>query len=327
MSLHTQPDLDDLRPQPNMRQRRPNAYSQLFPNSSQPLHRFGAAPAPTGREAVYARDKTGFAQQLIQDIKKNPYKALAYGNQPLDLQDADLSGIDKTDLAFLPHGTDMRGAKMPKDLTGFNFKGANMAGANFAGCNLEDADLRDCNLEGAIMPNANLTHVKTNDKTNMNDVKARGAAMNGAFAGVSMTGIQLQGADLGQGNFTNASMRGTNFEGAHGSPNLNSAQVQEANFSNVRFKHASLAGADATGANFTNAKIEQSNVDNLNLNGAIVTNASLPGTDANYTHGTPAQAPELIPTADKPPALKPHLVAQRPVARDWAGILVSPSFV
>ena len=106
------------------------------------------------------------------------WENLAQMEQLPDLKDADLSGVDFkwADLAHAKlkgadlSGTDLRWA----DLTAADLTGANLCNANLSWASLMEADLQDADLRGAILNRTNLTGADLT-RTNMAGVNLHSA--------------------------------------------------------------------------------------------------------------------------------------------------------
>lgn len=105
--------------------------------------------------------------------------------------------------------------------------------------------------------------------------------------------VDLEGADLENGNFSGHNMRGahmahanlrnSNFSGTHlAEANLEGVQAEGANFSGANLRDANLEHAFMRGANLTGANLRGANMDAIDLSGANLTGANL--RDVNLEH-------------------------------------------
>lgn len=251
-----------------------------------------------------ARDATQKLSKLAADFKRNPYKKLNH-NQQLDLRGRDLRQVK--DFKHLPlAGADLRGAKLPRDLSGINLAGACLAGADLTNCNLKSANLQGANLEGATLAGANLAMAQTNGAV-FSKVKANGANLESGFGGVAFDHAQLNNTKL-NGNFTRASMAGANLQGASGEASFSNANLQKANLQSTEFTEADFTGADATGANLESATFRD-----CKLSGMQLTSAAHKGMRVEHT-GLNALA-----AADNVIDITPRLMPRRPAQKNWAG--------
>jgi curved DNA-binding protein CbpA len=107
-------------------------------------------------------------------------------------------------------GADFRGA----DLKEKDFSGRNLSNANFTQANLSDAFLHRVNLQGAILERANLFRANLLE-ANLSNANLREANLIGAdFSGANLSGADLTGAKIGFDDkimvkFTGALLSGT----------------------------------------------------------------------------------------------------------------------
>jgi uncharacterized protein YjbI with pentapeptide repeats len=151
-------------------------------------------------------------------------------NVPLDLESADLSGIDLERI----------------DLADANLEGADLSGARLNHANLVHARLRRANLTNAILDYANLAHAQL-DGANL------------AFA--SLQDAMLPFAHLDGANLSAANLKNTRAEDAHfKNANLSYASLQDAVLSCSDFRRANLLGANLEGANMIAINLESANL-------------------------------------------------------------------
>jgi uncharacterized protein YjbI with pentapeptide repeats len=132
------------------------------------------------------------------------------------------------------------------NLSGINFRQADLLKGCFVGAYLDDADLAGANLSGG----------------DLSFSKCMGAN----FADANLEGANLEGADLSETNFAKAILRCANFKGA----NLLSAEMVDANIEGANFQGAKLEGTNFEGANLFKANFDETylrdlDVENLNL--------------------------------------------------------------
>ena len=100
----------------------------------------------------------------------------------------------------------------------------------------------------------------------MSGANMEGADLAGAnYSGRNLKGAHMVGANLNGGNFSGANMADANLEGANAS---------NGNFSGANLKNALLTGVDFTNANLTGANFKNANLEGANLIGAKITGAN-----------------------------------------------------
>ena len=169
------------------------------------------------------------------------------------------------------------------DLSGINFRRANLTGASFQGtrfwgtgndtylgtfddwvADFSDASLKEANLTGAIlnnvsMENTNLIHAIL-DRANLSQVRLTSANLSSA---------KLIGANLQQASLENASLTG--------------ADLTEADLSKANLHRARLGRVSAVGTKLESADLRASDWRGADLSGANLSRAKLPGADLSDT--------------------------------------------
>ncbi|MBI4031766.1 MAG: pentapeptide repeat-containing protein [Proteobacteria bacterium] len=169
-----------------------------------------------------------------------------------------------------------------KDLTGLNFKGADLSQADFTGSVLADANLAlgtfrgtsffACDLRGANLEHGNFAR----------------ADFRGAFvAGANLTGADLKEADLRSGKVMEKGKNGIlqNVprrdipDDPHYRTVFSGAKMTETDMSKARAMSADFSDADLTGVVVQNANLEGANFEGANLSNADFTGANLSDTN------------------------------------------------
>jgi uncharacterized protein YjbI with pentapeptide repeats len=189
------------------------------------------------------------------------------------------------------------------DLSGVDFKRANLSGANLFGAKLDSANLSGADLAGAKLDlawimranftNADLSHASLFGlvvSSGLENIPAEAPAFRDAnFSGARII-ARLSGFDLRGANFTDAKMgadmrnqsmglmradlsgaklSGANFSGA----DLGRALMRFADLTGANLTDANLSGADLSGANLTRADLTGADLSDADLGGAVLTNA------------------------------------------------------
>ena len=180
------------------------------------------------------------------------------------------------------------------DLSGANFKhanlhrcdfaGVNFSGANLCSANLNWADLREANLSGVRMNYANLVEAQLG-KANLRDAQLRGASLfrsnldnaelrRADFRDACLEDASLCEANLYETDLRDASLYKTDFTGA----NLNSARLAGSDARGVDLRRANLTDVDLSRVNLDGASLQKANLDAVCLRGANMRNIQLGGT-------------------------------------------------
>ena len=179
------------------------------------------------REAGAGHDPFGDAEW--SSTPTQVWENLAKVEQLPNLNGADLSGLDFkwADL----DGADLKGA----DLTGANLRWAGLDGADLKG-----ADLTGANLRWASLMDTNLSN------TNLTGADLRWAGLDGAdLKGANLTGTDLRWANLMDADLSHTDLRGATLDGTI------------------------LVEANLTGANVTGINLRSTYLDDTKLDGAI----------------------------------------------------------
>lgn len=270
------------------------------------------------QETLRRRGTVG-EQQLVALRLRATNRAIAkiltiYTSQ---LHNADLS---RTNLGQVTRGSAQFTLVLDNlDLSGINFRSANLAGASLrnsrfygagedgrlgtfddwitdlSGAELKEADLTGATLKNGIMNRTNLVRATLN-QANLSDSR---------LANANLSSAQLIGADLRQAILENASLTGaylgqakldrSNFHGASlgqvkavGSEfpfanltqsNWQGADLSGANLSNANLQDADLSSTKLVRANLSNAQLQNANLRNSNLSAADLRGANLAGAD------------------------------------------------
>lgn len=169
-----------------------------------------------------------------------------------------------------------------KDLSGLNFKGADLSQADFTGSILADANLAlgtfrgasffACDLRGANLEHGNFAR----------------ADFRGAFvAGANLTGADLKEADMRSGKVMEKGKNGIlqNVprrdvpDDPHHRTIFSGAKMTETDMSKARAMAADFSDADLTGVLVKNANFEGANFEGANLSRADFTGANLADTN------------------------------------------------
>ena len=127
-----------------------------------------------------------------------------------------------------------------------NLEGADLSGLDFKWADLDEADLKGANLSGANLSWASLMD------TDLKDANLTGADLRWAT---------LDGADLSNANLTGTDLRWTSLQDA----DLPGADLRGATMDGTILVNADLTGANVTGVNLRSAYLD----DDTKLDGAI----------------------------------------------------------
>lgn len=190
-----------------------------------------------------------------------------------DLTDLNLSGLDfkHADL----WGSDLRRANLSNsDLSGLNLDLAVMTKTNLSGANLSHTSVFGVHLGGADLSKANLQHsrfISTLDRANLRQADLShanwGVDMKNQPMGLmraSLNNADLSGANLSNGHFERALMRYTKLVGSN---------LQHTVLSGVDLSGADLSGADLTDADLSGTTLEGADFSGANLMGTHLPNA------------------------------------------------------
>lgn len=234
-------------------------------------------------------DKTVFPVNLsswvgakLQGLKGTPVLPSGYvmlGGAVLG-QGVDLSGLNlsKVDLAKLKTDSSVRfdNAILAKanlssvKAAGVSFWGANLSGANLTGGDFTGADMSFTNVDSATLTNADWKDALV-EKISSGGVKAlpknfpSGYTISAGYIlgprvkldNETLSGVDLNGVNLGDASFYNTNLAGAKTCGVKGSPSIDSGWVFTGNADtagcivgpNANLNGANLAGANLAGAN------------------------------------------------------------------------------
>jgi quinoprotein dehydrogenase-associated probable ABC transporter substrate-binding protein len=227
--------------------------------------------APSG-----AADWTGYEkltrEQVVAalDAASDSVPASFYA---MNLSGLDLSGIDfkRANLAAaVLNGADLSGANLSRcNLTVSFAEGANLARADLRGAVMFSMQLQGANLKGANLSQARL--IGDLRRANLEQAvlaKTDGAAdmknqsmglMRANIVSASLKGADLRGADFSRADFSFSDLSGANLSGA---------RLAGAEFSATSLKGASLAGADLSGAKFIDTDFTGADLAGANFSAA-----------------------------------------------------------
>jgi quinoprotein dehydrogenase-associated probable ABC transporter substrate-binding protein len=180
------------------------------------------------------------------------------------------------------------------DLSGIDFKGANLAAAVLNRSNLTGANLSRCNLTVSFAEGANLTNANLQGAM-MFSMQLQGANLKGA----NLSGARLIG-DLRRANLEQAVL--TKMDGAPDMKNqsmglmranLASANLRGADLSGSDFSRADFSFADLSGAKLAGSKLGGAEFSGTDLRGADLAGADLSGSkliDTDFTGANLADA-------------------------------------
>lgn len=183
------------------------------------------------------------------------------------------------------------------DLSGLDFKAANLAdadlyGTDFTSANLANADLSHTRLDRSVLIRANLAGAKLSDATILRPTVFSDMRFDQAdapsFRGADMTRVRVQarldGADFSDANLTEADFSPLEDRAGEGTittvprneltnARFFKARLVKANLSRAIVRFADLRGADLSGANLREAELVGSDMEGADLTGADVTGA------------------------------------------------------
>ena len=190
------------------------------------------------------------------------------------------------------------------DLTGCDFRNANLAYANFTNATIEGAKFSGATFTGVISSGLNGI-----PESLPSDYLIIGRTFIGP--GVNLDGASLTGWNLSSQNLSNATLTNTNLTNTNlTNTNLSNAELSSATITGARFSGATFSGITSAGligipaslpsdswsivsgtligpgVNLTNASLSEWDLTGANLTGANLTNAYVNGTnltDANLT--------------------------------------------
>ncbi len=191
----------------------------------------------------------------------------------VNLTGRDFRGADLREANFVE--ANLRGADLSNaDLREADFSGADLTGANFENANLEGAqligsNLRQAHLRGAVLRNARLNGADLIEAdltgVDLTETQLHGAA----FASAKLVGVQLQNSDIAGVVFIAANLQGADLSGA---------QLQGARLSQADLSGSFLRGADLSGAWLNIATLTGADLTDANLSGAAMMGANLSST-------------------------------------------------
>lgn len=183
----------------------------------------------------------------------------------LNFRKADLSQSDFTGSVLL--GCDMSYG---------NFKGVSFFACDLRGANLEHScfarsDLRGATVVGARLTGADFQKADLREGIILNRVGTDNATLADSYYGESKKAKTIfAGARLAETNMSGAMGRDADFTDA----DLTGVIIKDADFSNANFTGANLTGADFTGSDLKNANMKSSVI-----SGTLLSEAKTDGTD------------------------------------------------
>ena len=292
-------------------------------------------------QQTLARRGTPREQQLIAWRQRATNRAIAkiltiYGSQ---LHNADLS---RTDLSQTGSGLAPFVLVLDHlDLSGINFRSANLAGASFqhsrfygAGederwgtyddwiADLSGAELKEADFTGAILNHvvmnrsnfirASLNHANLSDSYLIDANLSSAQLISADLSRAVLENASLTGADLGEAKLTLVNLHGASLGQVRAvgaefafadltQSNWQGANLSGANFSNAKLRDADLSFTKLVRANFTNAQLQNAKLRNTDLSLADLRGANLAGTDFRGAIFTVATPIESTEFIKKPP--------------------------
>lgn len=237
------------------------------------------------------------------------------------IHNADLSRID---LGQVSTGSTQFTLVLDKlDLSGVNFRSANLTGASlrgsrfygpgkdgrygtfddwitdFSGAELRNADLSKAILNNVLMNRTSLVRAILN-QANLSDSRLAGANLSSAkLIGANLQqaileNASLTGADLGEAKLTLANLQGARLGRVNAAggefafanltqSNWQDADLSGANLSNANLQDADLSSTKLAGANLRNAHLKNAKLRSANLSAADLRGANLTGADFRGT--------------------------------------------
>lgn len=155
----------------------------------------------------------------------------------------DKFNLENEDLPFAKlQFVSLRGA----NLSGINFRQADLLKGCFLGAYLNDADLTGANLTGGDFSFSKCERAN--------------------FANANLEGAIFEGADLSEANFTKANLRCANFkEATLSSAAIVDANIEDANFQGANLEDTSFEGTDLDKANLGETYLRNPNIESINL--------------------------------------------------------------
>ncbi len=247
--------------------------NQSLENDQQTLQRQGTPE----EQQLIARQRA--SQRAIAKI------LTVYSGQ---IHKADLS---RTELGAITSGTRQFALVLDKaDLSGINFRGANLTNASLRGSSFhgpgEDGrfgtfDDWISDLSGAELKEANLTEAMLQqvvmDHTDLTRAILSRANLNGAkLSNANLSSAQLMAADLREAILENASLTGAELTNANLSQsNLYGARLKQVSALGTQFQFAELTRSNWEGADLTKANLHHANLRDADLNSTKLVGADL----------------------------------------------------
>jgi len=190
-------------------------------------------------------------------------------------------------------------------LAGVDFSFLNLSGVNFRGANLKDAKFKRAVLQGANLSDS-IAHRAEFDLADLSNSNLSGADLDGCdFSGANLTNAVLTGADIKDASLkgailssvdlqsaklhrsdltdttlTDAKLKGAVFERAYlGKAVFEYSGKLEANFSDAIMRGANLQGQDLSNSVLQRADLSQANLSRARLGGANLQRAYLEHAD------------------------------------------------
>lgn len=150
-----------------------------------------------------------------------------------------------------PLGNRMK--QLNRDMSGWNWAGADFSGADLTGCSFKSSNLRGANFDHANLTDCNLSTLDLTGgsfdqsillRTNF----SRSGLVGTRFMGVELTDVRLTATDLRKTIFENCVFNGVDFKNSDLSGLCFDRQI----FIGVRFDNAALSGVTFRGATLKN---------------------------------------------------------------------------
>ncbi|KOP24867.1 low-complexity protein [Hapalosiphon sp. MRB220] len=175
------------------------------------------------------------------------------------------------------------------DLSGINFKGANLSFASFKGATFRGVgddgrwDTFDdwiANLNGAQLKQANLSEANLSRVlmvgTDFSRANLKGAKLSNArLVGANLSSAQLMGADVSSAVLENASLTGADLsEAVFNDADLYAARLGRVTAIGTQLPFANLSKTDWQAADLSGANLQRADLTNANLSATRLTNAN-----------------------------------------------------
>jgi uncharacterized protein YjbI with pentapeptide repeats len=195
----------------------------------------------------------------------------AAGTGPETAKLLDMLRLVEGDVAPLGTRRDWQGLEIERlDLSGRDFRRADLRDARVANFTAQGADLRDARFEGSVFYGADLKGADLRGVSLAQLAATNLDLSDTRLDGARLSEVSLAGARLAGANLSRATGEGVDFRRA----NLRQAVLRQARLPGAQFREANLAGADLSGAGLVGANLDWANLAGANLSGATIRGAS-----------------------------------------------------